>query len=352
MSIPVRNTTGWVIGAQMVSAATGLAYVGTVTCLLTKDGQVPAVHGAFNGGLCTNAGNGYYVYRPTQDETDYGIIDFTFVGTGALPVTNQIPTITAAQAQLLVTVAPPLAGTVRSLIADALLELGVLEAGESMNPDQAQLGLRRVRAMIDAWAADRLTLSLQKRTPFVWPGSTSTVQVGPGQTVNMERPVWINTLTYVIPTVGTSTAIEIPVGLLNDDSFAALAIKGLVSALPTQAFYQVNRDDANGTLFVWPTIGQGLTLVLYTPQGTAVPATLDSVLQGPAGYAEAFLYQLALRLCSPLGVAVPALLPRMAAAAMETMKKPNVEPGTLSIDAALMVGTTGGYNVLSDTTSH
>lgn len=348
MAIPVRNTTGWVVGCQMVNALSGVPFTGTVRVYLSGDGGLTTL-GSVNGGVCIPAGNGFYVYHPTQAETNYAVIAFEFLGTGAIPKSIPIQTISAATFAALANVEAPLVYTVRSIVTDALLEIGVLEAGESPTAESLALGLRRVRGMIDSWAADRLTLSLQKRTTFTWPSATSTVQVGRGQTCDMDRPVWLNAVTYVIP--GSAPPIEVPVGILDEDSFASLTIKELVSALPTLCFYQTNRDDQNGTLFAWPRITQNVTLVLYTPQATAVPATLDSVLQGPPGYSDAFLYQLALRLCSPLGVTVPALLPRMAAAAFENMKKPNVSPGTLSIDPALVPGLGAGFNVLTGTTS-
>jgi hypothetical protein len=347
MAIPVRNTTGWVVGAEMVNATTGAAFVGTVTVYLTKDGATGVI-GTYNSGMAIAAGNGYYAYYPTQAETDYTIIAFTFIGTGAIPRTIPVETITAAQLAAINLTAGTLSYTVRSLITDALLELGVLEPGESMTAAQGQLGLRRVQAMIDAWGADRLTLSLQLRTSFTWPASTSSVQIGPGQTIDMTRPMWLNTVTYVVP--GTSPGVEVLVGQMDEDAYASLSIKSLASQLPQQCFYQTNITDAFGTLFVWPQ-PQSLMMVLYSPQAVGVPATLDSIMQGPPGYQEAFLYQLALRMCAPMGVAIPATLPRMATNAFETMKRPNVEPGALGIDAALVPGLGAGYNITTDSTT-
>jgi hypothetical protein len=79
-----------------------------------------------------------------------------------------------------------------------------------------------------------------------------------------------------------------------------------------------------------------------------VPVSLNDELLGPPGYQEAFLYQLALRLCRPFGKPIPPELQAQAHGAFLTMKRPNVEPALLGVDAALTVGTTGGYNVLSD----
>jgi hypothetical protein len=348
MAIPIRNTTGWVIGAQMISASTGVAYGGTVTVYVTGDAGTQVL-GGYNGGLAIAEGNGYYTYRPLQTETDFTYVGFTFVGSGAIPTTIQVPTETATQAAAVIGTTTTLAYTVRSIITDALQEIGVLAAEETLTAAQGQIGLRRVQQMIDAWAADQLTLSRQLRTVFNWPSNVSAVQVGSGQTVDMVRPVWVSEITYVNP--GTTPGVEVPLGLMDEDAYASISIKGLQSGLPMQAFYQTNLADANGTLTIWPVPTQGLTMVLYTPQAVGVPATLDSVLLGPEGYQSAFLYQLALRLCMPFGVAVPDLLPRMAATAFDAMKRPNVEPGVMGIDAALVPGLGGGYNILTDSTT-
>jgi hypothetical protein len=342
----VKNQAGQVIGAQMISAITGAPFGGTVTVYVTGDGGTQTL-GAVGAGLCSPEGNGLYNYFPAQAETNYTLIQFTFIGTNAVPATIQVATVTAEQQTAVTGTSGTLAYTVRSLILDALVEIGVLEPGEQASGPQGDIGLRRVQSMIDSWAADRLTLSLQLRTTFTWPASTSSVQVGTGQTVNMDRPVWLNAISYVIP--GSSPQIEVPIGIMDEDAFSGLSIKSLVSSLPTQSFYQTNLNDPNGTLFLWPQ-PQSLTIVLYTPQAVGVPATLNSIIQGPPGYQDAFLYQLAMRLCTPFGVTVPPLLPTMARVAFENMKRPNVDPGVMTVDAAL-VPSAGGWNYLTGTTS-
>ena len=54
--------------------------------------------GAVDGGICVAEGNGYYSYTPSQPETNYSLIAFTFVGPLAIPATVQVATITEAQA--------------------------------------------------------------------------------------------------------------------------------------------------------------------------------------------------------------------------------------------------------------
>ncbi len=84
-----KNTSGQVIGAELVDATTGAAFTGAVTCHVTGDGGTQAV-GSVGAGACTHEGNGFHTYAPAQAETNYDHVAFTFTGTGAVPVTIQV----------------------------------------------------------------------------------------------------------------------------------------------------------------------------------------------------------------------------------------------------------------------
>ena len=58
---------------------------------ITADGGAQAI-GSVGSGICTAEGNGYYTYAPSQAETNADLIAFTFIGTGSIPVTVQVPT--------------------------------------------------------------------------------------------------------------------------------------------------------------------------------------------------------------------------------------------------------------------
>lgn len=83
-----KNVAGQAIGAQMVSASDGSAFTGAVTVYVTGDAGTQAV-GSVGSGACTHEGNGYHTYAPAQAETNYDLIAFTFIGTGAIPATVQ-----------------------------------------------------------------------------------------------------------------------------------------------------------------------------------------------------------------------------------------------------------------------
>ncbi len=237
----------------------------------------------------------------------------------------------------------------RAIITRALKEINVLQSGETPTPQQAADGLESLQGMIDAWRANRLTLSQQLRTTFTMPSGDSEIEIGTGLAVPIVTPTWLNSINYVIP--GSSPAVEVPIGQMDQDAYAALSIKALSSALPLQSFYQTNMDGVSGTLFLWPQVSQDVTIAIYSPQAVGVPASLNTDLTGPAGYQDAFHYQLSERLVTPFGVEMPQNLPTMAARAWTTMTRPNITPGVLGIDAALVPSSGAGHNWMSDTTN-
>lgn len=73
----------------MVDAADGSAFTGSVTVAVTGDGGTQAT-GSVGSGACTHEGNGFHTYTPSQAETNYSHVAFTFTGAGAIPVTLQV----------------------------------------------------------------------------------------------------------------------------------------------------------------------------------------------------------------------------------------------------------------------
>jgi hypothetical protein len=86
-----KNVSGQYVQAQMITAADGTAFTGTVTCYITLDNGSQTL-GSVGSGVCTHKGNGLHQYAPSQGETNGDLVACTFIGTGAIPVTVQYPT--------------------------------------------------------------------------------------------------------------------------------------------------------------------------------------------------------------------------------------------------------------------
>ncbi len=93
-----KNVSGQIVSASLVSRTDGSAVTtGTTTVYVTGDGGTQAS----GGGTVTHEGNGEWSYAPTQAETNYTHIAFTFTNTNAVGQTLNVYTVgqdfTAAQ---------------------------------------------------------------------------------------------------------------------------------------------------------------------------------------------------------------------------------------------------------------
>ena len=78
-----RNVAGQSISGTVLDASTGAHFAGAVTCYVTGDNGTQAI-GTVGSGICTDEGNGEFSYNPSQAETNYEYVVFSFVGSGAV----------------------------------------------------------------------------------------------------------------------------------------------------------------------------------------------------------------------------------------------------------------------------
>lgn len=172
--------------------------------------------------------------------------------------------------------------TWRDLFTDALLDLGVLAAGEVAAAGDIDNCLRAQNRVLDQWAASRLTIYQQLRTTWTIVSGTSAYTVGTGGTVNIARPSFIEHVRF--QDTSTSPVVEFWMGRMTDDDYAAQSIKTLQSTLPQQWYY--NPTFPLGTLTLWPTpTSSTLQGVLYSA-GPAVTEVTDisATVSLPPGY--------------------------------------------------------------------
>lgn len=83
-----KNQAGQTTGAQM-TFLNGDDFTGSVKVYVTGDNASQAI-GSVGGGVCANKGNGYFVYSPSQAESNFARVAFSFKGVGAATVTVTI----------------------------------------------------------------------------------------------------------------------------------------------------------------------------------------------------------------------------------------------------------------------
>lgn len=342
----IKDTAGQSIGAQMINATTGAAFAGAVTVYVTGDAGVQAL-GSVGAGVCTNEGNGYFTYRPSQAETNYDLIAFTFVGIGAINVTIQVATLTAVQAAAFagVAVGSGTGLTVREVCTDALVEIGVISGLDAPDPEDLDLALRWMRGMVDSFQGDGYLLYTTQRWTFPLVANQATRTIGDGAQfdIGQQRPMLIGHA-GVIPVGDT---VEIPLTPWSRQRLLEEPLKTLTDLWPHAINYEPTTA-LLGTLTFWPVPTTAATVAIAIPTPLVAIVDADTGLAfAPGGYEEAWRLSLAQRLQRPFKKPADPTLDEQARLARSVIRRLN-DQGPPPARSDPGIAGRGGYDIRSN----
>lgn len=234
----------------------------------------------------------------------------------------------------------------RELIAYALIEIGVVDGVDALDPADAALALQYLRGLVDTFQADGYLTYGVTTFPFTLTPSQQTYTLGDGGDfdTNLVRPLWI--VHAGITPAGDTT--EIPLDRWSRGRWLAERQKGLTDLWPSAVNYEPT-SDLLGTLSFWPkpTSAPALRLSLPTPLTTLVDLDTDLAF-APGGYERAYRLNLAKELQRPFTKPRDPELARDAMLALGVIKRVN-DPGPPRSRADSAVTGRGGYDIRSGT---
>lgn len=214
--------------------------------------------------------------------------------------------------------------TALQIITDALSEIGVVGAGDAVEPGDAALGLRKLNQVLQRWANMRLMLPVLAEVSVPMSGAAS-YTIGPTGAVVAARPVKVSAARAV------DAGVEYPVDVLGQALWDAIGVKDVTGPV-SAVWYQATNTD--GTLHVYPKASSGHVKLrcLTVPESF----TLAEAVTLPEGYESALTLTLADDLSGVYGKQATPDLRRRATAAVRTVKRSNTEPLILGVDATLI----------------
>ena len=219
--------------------------------------------------------------------------------------------------------------TALQIITDALTEVGVVGAGDTVSPEDTDLALRRLNQVLQRWANLRLLSPVLTEISVPMTGAAS-YTIGPSGVVVAARPIRVESARSV-DSAGTEYACNIYSAALWDE----IPVKAVTGGPPSVVYYSAT--NTNGTLYVYPRPSSGYTVKLRV-LSLLETYTVNEVLALPEGYESAFTLTLADDLFNAYGKPSSADVRRRATAAVRALKRANSEPLLMSID-------TGGLGV-------
>jgi hypothetical protein len=234
--------------------------------------------------------------------------------------------------------------TVLELIDGSLKLIGVLSAGETANANDAEDARLRLNDFLDYLATQRLTIYNQQRSTYSLINGQAAYTIGTSGTpdFNQTRPLWIDNLGIIID---GSPDNEIQIPLMTRDQYASIIVKDVTSPLPSAAYY--NQTYPNGTLTLWPVPSDAtVDLAIYWPsQSLASVAALATTLSIPPGWALMLRYNLAKLLAPEFGRPLDGQIAMMADESLAAIKRTNMQPQDLSMDAGLLLQNGRPWNI-------
>ena len=230
-----------------------------------------------------------------------------------------------------------------AVIAGALRLIGVQASGEPVEISAANDGLSALDQMLDAWNADGLAIYTTRSDDYALIPGQQSYTLGTGGDFNSNRPARINSVSIILLS-NPSNPIEVPISMYTvDDWQNKIPVKNVNGSFP-QVCYD-SGDFPLRTLNFWPIPIQANNARIYSDQALGIPSTLQTALSFPPGYAEAFRYNLAVRLAPEFSAPISPIVQAIAIESLGRLKTMNAPE--LSLRSDLMAGN-GGYNYKAD----
>ena len=226
------------------------------------------------------------------------------------------------------------------LITDAMIECGIVAPGEDVAMDDLQIGMTRLNNLIDSnkiWKS--AIFAVRKDIVTLIPGkATYTIGLDPNGILvpdfALPRPTKIRNIVLELQTA-PSILRQPPMTELTDDQWVQKALTD-VYAIPLE-FYN-DKAYPLSTLYFYPGPGQAYPIELWTwQQGAKINDPSDEIGY-PPGYADFFLYTLAMRLSSAFQRPISPALADQARRATDKIVSDNSKPPRMTPDPAVARG--------------
>lgn len=224
--------------------------------------------------------------------------------------------------------------TARSLIEDALQEVGVLDSAETMTAEQAEHGLSTINRIVDGWNARRLMVYAVQDVVATFSGALASV--GPSLTVNTPHPLRLEQGCYYV-----KSGLSYPIKVWDREAYNAVVLKATSGEYPQGVYYD---RQIPGTVKVWPVPSAPIEYHLQVLIKLSEFADLDTDYSLPDGYRDAFFYTLCERLPRAYNLPTDPDIKAEAAKARKVIQKNNTQVPTLQIGSGL----SGRLNILTN----
>jgi hypothetical protein len=219
-----------------------------------------------------------------------------------------------------------------------------MASGETTPLAMANESLAVLNDMIDGWNAERQAIFTTRSDDFPYVLGKQSYTLGTGGDFNIPRPARIDAMSTILLN-NPANPVEVPMAMYSvEDWQTQVPVKVVNGSIPLICY-----DDGGfplRTLNFWPIPNEQPNAVrIYSWQALTQPAALASVIAFPPGYAEAFRYNLAVRLAAEFASTLSPTVATIAIASLARLKTMNAPDLSLRSD---LVPDPAGWNYKAD----
>lgn len=221
--------------------------------------------------------------------------------------------------------------TAGDVISRALQLNGTHGPGKSTSDDDYAAGLAALNSMVDSWRNDKLMCWAERVEALTLSAGVSTYTIGPGGTLNTDRPVEIDGAYIVQGTTSYPILRQ-----LSEQEYAAIGLKGATSSWPEAFLFRADYPLATIIVYPVPTMTTTMNLITRKPF-TGFTAITDTVSL-PPGWQKALEFNLAVDIAPTWQTTPPPLVMKGAIESLKGIKNSNLfaHPNRVDIDLGPM----------------
>lgn len=217
--------------------------------------------------------------------------------------------------------------TALEIIESAMGKLGLIGPGETVAPEDADVCLNRLNALVDSWESDNLFAYTTTDTVFTLPANTTSRTIGSAMQINVARPTRILRGSFV--RIDNTDYRLTPV---TEAEYNDISLKSTVSSLvPSICFYDGGMP--TGNVYFWPTASSAVEVHLITPEDGGAATDLTTSYVMPKGYQRALEYNLAIEIAPDFNQEPTKMLIGAAANSKRALKRTNARVPQLDMDS-------------------
>lgn len=236
---------------------------------------------------------------------------------------------------------------VRDLINAAMMDIGVLAAGEVASSSEQNDAFSALNNLLDSYSTEKLVIFTETSEQFPLIGGQQSYTMGVGGNFSTARAQSIDRAGLFVPGTGGTLGVEIPIEIITYNEWAAIEVKAITSSIPTKLYNDANNPLSN--LYFWPLPGAANFVNLYSTKALTEFVNLSTIVGFPPGYNRMLQKGLAIEIAPSYGKEPSPALVAQYREAKGNVKRMNKTPRYLGTDAALL-GRRAGFNWLKGDT--